>query len=201
MTKKAEVGIGSLIIFIAMIFVAAITAGVFIQSADSLQQKALMTSKASQSAVSTRAVVMHISAFDGTEGGVRFFEEQIKLAPGSDAMDLSEAMISLSLSNMSADLSYSPEACDNVTNSSGDGYFTDADNGNGTFTVEYIKSSDSEQAHLKRGEMVKLCFASPRQVGEDEEVEIRFVPDKGSPSTASFVTPDVITKKYVKLYS
>ena len=51
--KKGDIGIGTLIIFISMILVAAIAAGVLIQTATSLQNTALLTGERSRSQVST----------------------------------------------------------------------------------------------------------------------------------------------------
>ena len=141
MKRKAEMGIGTLILFIAGIFVAATVATVFIQTATSLQDKALTTAKAAQRTISTRLTFLHISATDGNEPGIKYFEGKAKLAPGSETMDIGSALISLGLSNGTVDLVYSNESCNNMTDSTGNGYFTDSVNMNGTFTIEYLVAS------------------------------------------------------------
>ena len=64
--KKAEMGVGTLIIFIALLLVAAVAAGVLIQTAGSLQEKALSTGTQAKSQISTNAVTVEISATDGS---------------------------------------------------------------------------------------------------------------------------------------
>ena len=200
-SKRAEMGIGTLIIFIAMIFVAGVTASVFIQSASSLQSKALGTAKEARSSVSTGLMILHISADDGRDGKVENFEEEVKPLPGSDTVNLKDAIVSVVLKDDTVDLLFSDERCANVSDSSGDGYYTDAESGNGTFTLEYIQRGDDHvHGYLARGEMVKVCFSSPREIVEDEEIELRIVPKTGTVSTAGFVTPSVMTTKTVRLY-
>ena len=64
--KKAEMGVGTLIIFIALLLVAAVAAGVLIQTAGSLQQKALSTGTQATGQIATNAQVIDVSAVDGT---------------------------------------------------------------------------------------------------------------------------------------
>ena len=199
--KKAEMGIGTLIIFIAMIFVAGVVAAVFVQTATSLQNKAFATADASKKSISTKVKVMHISADDGSDGTIENFKYEIKPIVGSEDIKLNESFLSIELSNHSVNLIYSNESCNNVTDASGDGYYTDASTGTGTFTVVYLTSANNHyDGYLLRGEMVKLCFSSPRDINEDEVVKIRFMPKYGTPSSTEFITPDVMTTQIVQVY-
>src|SRR6056297_3037703 len=100
MRKKAEMGIGTLIIFIAMILVAAIAAGVLIQTATTLQNKALLTGERSKSQVSTSIRPMLVYAEDGsTNNDVSQFFLKMKLAPGSDPVRFVDMLMEFSLKN------------------------------------------------------------------------------------------------------
>jgi flagellin FlaB len=199
--RKAEMGIGTLIIFIAMIFVASIAAGVLIQTGTSLQSKALSSAKASQKSVSTKLIIHNIIAYDGSSGYVRHFEADSKLSPGSDSIDLTTSLVDVGLKNVSVNLIYSNESCQNVSSPAGNGFYTSPSTRNGTFTVEYlITASGHEDGILKRGEMVKLCFSAPYNVQEDEEVDIRFSSQYSSITSVQMVMPEVLVQERTRVY-
>lgn len=198
MDKKAETGIGTLIIFISMLIVAGITANVFIQTASSLQSKALQTGKHTREAISTYAQVMAITASDGSDGDLEDFMYEIKLSPGSSDMKLEDSLLEFSLKDISVDLVYSNGSC--VYNESS-GYFTNESEENGTFTLSYAKTvSGHEHGYLQRGEIVELCFRAPRAVREDEDLRIKYVPKVGIPVSTEFMTPSVISWKNERLF-
>lgn len=83
--KRGQSGVGTLIIFIAMVLVAAIAAGVLIQTSSVLENKALDTGKEARSEVTTHLSVITISGTDGRYGAsIDEFSEIIKLSSGSD---------------------------------------------------------------------------------------------------------------------
>ncbi len=191
MRKKAEMGIGTLIIFIAMILVAAIAAGVLIQTATTLQNKALLTGERSKSQVSTSIRPMLVYAEDGaTDNNVDEFYLKMKLAPGSDSVKFNDMLLEFSLKNLSDDLTYGHSA---------DGACT---NPNSTeFGIEYlISGSYQADDYLQRGDVVKLCFKSSRLVGEDESISITLIPKIGSPTTIETALPDIITEQRITIY-
>jgi flagellin-like protein len=104
MNKRAEMGIGTLIIFIAMILVAAIAAGVLIQTATSLQNKALLTGERSKGQVSTSILTMILFGEDGGDNDVEVFCQKVKLAPGSDPIRFSDTLITFNTKNASSDM-------------------------------------------------------------------------------------------------
>jgi len=106
MTKRAEMGVGTLIIFIAFLIVASVAAGVLIQTGGSLQEKSLSTGQQSRTQISTNARVIEVSASDGTNGNLTDFRQIMKLAPGSDAMRLDQLIFTFSTRDVSSTLKY-----------------------------------------------------------------------------------------------
>lgn len=95
--ERGQVGIGTLIIFISMVLVAAIAAGVLINTAGSLQTQAEATSEESRNLVSERIdVVSTVGIVDdsdnGTLGEIRI---RVRGAVGSDQIDLSETTMQI----------------------------------------------------------------------------------------------------------
>jgi len=94
--ERGQVGIGTLIVFIALVLVAAIAAGVLINTAGFLQSQAEQTGEESTAQVSNNVQVVSVSGTLNTgdpSGGVSGIELTVQLAPGSDPIDLADATV------------------------------------------------------------------------------------------------------------
>jgi len=192
--KKAEMGVGTLIIFIAMILVAAIAAAVVLQTAGSLQQQALSTGQQSRQQIATSAVFVEVSAVDGSTAVVQNFSILMKLAAGSNPIKLSDVLMSLDTFNTTTTFIY-----DNTTNLSA--IVVDVANENGTFAAEYLQQGPNfRRGNLQRGDVIRVHLDSARPIGEDEHVRINFIPKIGTQTGTSFITPDVISERRMYLY-
>lgn len=188
-TKKAEMGIGTLILFIAMILVAAIAAGVLIQTATNLQSKALETGSRSTRQISTAISTVLLYGEDGTDGKIDSIFQNLKIVPGSEVVKLTDTLVSVDLANMSTDLIYdNASACD-------------ASVAAGNFAAKYLKNGTEHlDGYISVGDVVQLCYALPRSVSEDESLRVSVVPKIGSVMTIRVITPPAITTKRVFLY-
>ena len=90
--KNAAIGIGSLIIFIAMILIAGIAASVMIQTMNILEQQALSTGAETVGDISSGLRVTHVSGWQigTTIDKIAIF---IRTIAGSGAIDLNYAYI------------------------------------------------------------------------------------------------------------
>lgn len=109
--ERGQVGISFLIIFIALVLVAAVAAGLFIESADVLQQQASSTSSDAQSEVSNQLEVVsiygHLNDTDGDGAGeVQTVTITVEPAAGANAIDLSSATIDYYGANNQTFLTY-----------------------------------------------------------------------------------------------
>ena len=286
MSKKGEMGVGTLIVFIAMLLVAAVAAGVLIQTVGSLQERATSTGQQAQSQISTNAEIVEVSATDGREAGLTDFEQIMKLSPGSDPIKLDEAVFSFNTEDETANLQYrgvgsecrpgnengyntwTVEEYENVSAtsdepmelendldddrvddvmyvegenlvinlSSGESFtiasgetetlsndtltFAEVEVGNieadsyaedvvitphrlgeGYFAAVYEQTSDNyQEGNMQRGDVVRLCYEAPEEVGEAKNVRLSFIPKQGTTTLAEFVTPDVMSTNRVYLY-
>jgi archaellin len=210
MNSRGEMGVGTLIIFIALLLVAAVAAGVLIQTAGSLQQKALSTGTQATGQISTNAVVVEVSAVDGT-AGLTNFSSVMKLAPGSDPIELDSVTLNFNTKNSTTTLSYlgrynatayctESQAGNNYT-TAGPCARTSASLGSGNFTVEYLQQGQNYQdGVLVRGDVIRINFVSPRTITSGEDVRLNFIPKVGTPTLTTFSVPDVLSTERVYLY-
>ena len=93
---RAQVGIGTLIIFIAMVLVAAVAAAVLIQTSGVLQQKAQATgSETVKEVVSNLEVTQIVGAVNAGNDNFTTINITIKVMAGADAIDVSQFVLAL----------------------------------------------------------------------------------------------------------
>ena len=243
--KKAEMGMGTLIIFIAMILVAAIAASVLISTTGSLQNKALSTGKMTTQEVGTALNAIEIFAENGSTQSVEYWFETIKLSSGSDPLRLSDVLLTMRTQDIKADYTLTQTYvwenrtgsswsniteylnCDDLTlgrnpNSSwcyltnnGTGASDNItvciwDEANSThshtaerysFGIKYqITGTSNKNGYLNKGDVIQLCFRSPRAVNEGERFKITIVPMIGSVLAIETSTPSLMIDQTVSIY-
>ncbi|MBX0322826.1 flagellin [Halomicroarcula sp. F13] len=103
---RGQVGIGTLIVFIAMVLVAAIAAGVLINTAGFLQSSAEETGQQSSEQVTNRLQVVSAVGVGISGNTVDEVEVTVKKAPGADNIDLGSTIAQWVDSSGSEDLTY-----------------------------------------------------------------------------------------------
>jgi len=195
---RGQVGIGTLIVFIAMVLVAAIAAGVLINTAGFLQTQAENTGTESTEQVSNNINVLS-SVGDVASDNQSLDEVRLSVAPaaGSDALNLEEVTIQYVADNDFANLVHTEaddavagdtvfntsaitaaDRTDNVMSDSSDRYemviyLNDTLDGNGSSTVDTV-GDNSGLGQLESG----------------EEVELTITTDAGAQITATVQVPD-----------
>ncbi len=96
--KRGQVGIGTMIVFIAMVLVAAVAAAVLTQTSGFLQQRAMSTGRETTEQVSTGISVQQIEGrANGTTASAKIHELAIflKTNTGGSEIDLSQTIVKL----------------------------------------------------------------------------------------------------------
>jgi len=183
---KGETGIGTLIIFIAIVLVAAIAASVLLGTAGSLQQKALTTGKQTQQEVASGIQVIQVTAQNGMDGTVENFEVLVKLSAGSDPLAVNDTTINFDTKNSLQTMTFE----NGTTVSSGSEFIT-----------TYVKTGpDYLVNYLTVGDIVKIQFNSTYNISQSQTVKMKLIPKRGVIVPIEFVTPDVISTMRVTLY-
>jgi len=117
---RGQVGIGTLIVFIAMVLVAAIAAGVLINTAGLLQSQAEATGEESSEQVTDRVVVSSVTGVAGdngdevndqlAEGEIDRLKLSVARSPGAGDIDLTNAIIEVFSNGESGTLTFDDEA-------------------------------------------------------------------------------------------
>lgn len=109
---RAQVGIGTLIIFIAMVLIAAVAASVLIQTSGILQQQAQSTGKQATQEVSSNLIVKNIEGVRAKNNAtdmadnVSLLKIRVGLNVGSSPVDLNQLIVTVTDGTNTNDLLY-----------------------------------------------------------------------------------------------
>ncbi len=165
-TDRGQVGIGTLIVFIAMVLVAAIAAGVLINTAGFLQAQAEATGEESSEQVSDRVQVSSVtgSAVNQTASDVAdasnlsLIELTVLRSPGADDIDLTNVIIEVFANGESDTLTFVGSDESDVIPASDD--VTAGENSSGTFTTN--DGSDFGIQDIQNADDASLSDSSDR---------------------------------------
>jgi flagellin-like protein len=178
---RGQVGIGTLIIFIAMVLVAAVAAGVLVNTSGLLQSQAQDTGADAQAQVSNQIdVVSATGSVDGSD--IDEITLVVKKSPGSDPIDLTDASIQYT----------SDSASETLTNGSG-------------FSLNPLSNTgDSDDILEENGERIEITIDLENTSGlsalsEGKEAQLEIVDQSGASTVYGVNVPDVLTGNYVEV--
>jgi flagellin FlaB len=149
---RGQVGIGTLIVFIAMVLVAAIAAGVLINTAGFLQTKSEETGQQSGQQVTNRLQVTGATGTSLSDSSVGVVNVTVKKSPGASNIDMENATVQW----------VGPSGTYNLVNAS-----VDATGADGHFGITSFKDSDGSKAVLNDpDDRMVMVF----DVGDDDTV-------------------------------
>jgi flagellin FlaB len=202
---NADVGVGALIIFIAMIMVAGVTASVMIQTMNNLQQQAIKTSEDTIRDISSGLQVTFVSGYvqNSTITQLAIF---VRPTSASDDVDLTYGILSLSDSTKKVILNYT-STC--FSHSISNGLFGTLNTSNLTsseFGVLVIRDIDGScnatKPVINDEDMVVLlvntnsCFSG---IGTRVDVTGEIYPEHGMHGIIGFTTPSTFVHSIVDL--
>jgi flagellin FlaB len=207
-----SIGIGAMIVFIAIILVAGIAASILIQTSAKLELQSMTTGQETTDEVSSGIAVYGILGYI-----INSSEDISKLAigvrprSGSEGIDLSDAYIELSDTNKKVVLKYSSSyfsAPDGQDDLFGAAVFPDeGDNPASEFGIIVIEDGDDSisvatSPVINRGDRVYLCVNTTGcfdDIAERTDIWGVVVPEFGSPGMITFRTPASYTDSVMDL--
>ena len=205
MIKKDDIGsigIGAMIVFIAMVLVAGIAASVLIQTSTTLESQALATGRETTEEVAGGIAVFDIEGHVATDiDGITI---TVRPRAGSPGIDLNETIIMLSDGTAKTLLTYDFADANHfnasVSTEDGDVFgFLYTDLTAEEFGIMVLEDADSSCSRftpvINRGDKVMLfvdttaCFTATPGIDERTEVFGYIFPEHGAPGVISFRSP------------
>jgi len=204
-----DMGIGAMIVFIAVVLVAGIAASVLIQTANRLEIQAMTTGQETVREVSSGVSIIDIEGAN-TAGVITQMVIVIRPHAGSGDIDLRNAFIEISNGNVKTILTYGPAAFTHiVTDAEPDVFNATAcwvvDSA--TFGILVLQDADHslsvDNPVINRGDVVMLCVDTDACFGgltPRSTIVGLVTPEQGASATFSFRVPSSLSEVVYDLY-
>jgi flagellin FlaB len=200
---KAETGIGTLIVFVAVIIAAMIAAGALVNITNIMQEQAENTGNQAMIDVSAGLRVVgitgdtNIDANDSAspQASIQVIKINLRLVPGSPGINFAKVVVRILDGNKTAYLTY---------NSTG----TDAGDANAdSYIVTVVRDDDGSFTNynvLTQGDLIQLIIstdadATALELEPSTTVRLEIIPEEGSPTLERFTTPSTYLERFVEL--
>jgi len=196
--KKGAVGIGTLIIFIAMVLVAAIAAAVLINVSGILQQKSMATGKEAIQTVSSNLIITSILGYVQSVGVNDTLDNMtvtITAAAGAGRLDLRQLVVKAGDNNMIATYIY-----DSTANARGSQSVA------GTYTVVEIRDPSNLFTAIvpviDGSSLVQATILAPSAVdwSPRKKLHLELIPEFGAAVVIDVTTPNTYPTTIAALY-
>jgi len=213
MLKRKDVGaigIGAMIVFIAMVLVAGIAASVLVQTSTRLESQAMKTGQDTIDEVSSGLAVFDIKGYAATSGNLDKLSICVRPRSGSADIDLSEVYVELSDTTNKIVFNYS-STC-HVTDGSGQQDVFSADyfpGAAGQFGMLVLEDADDSVVDvtpvINKGDKVLIgidlttSFTTNSGVNTRTDMFGMVVAEHGSPGVIAFTTPSSYNDNVIDL--
>jgi len=189
--EEGAMGVGTLIVFIAMVLVAAVAASVLISTANKLQQQAQKTGDQAIREVSTAFTVKDVYGLDTSDpmnGNIDEINLTVGLAAGSPVQNVNQTTILVRTASGEVMLSAGTDwssGTSGQTSASGSTY--------GVIPVK--EQEDGNYGNIEQGDTVKFKIdisTALSELGTQADLTIKIIPKHGTPTVEEIYTPPVI---------
>ena len=209
-----DMGIGAMIVFIAMVLVAGIAASVLIQTANRLEIQAMTTGQETTKEVSTGLAVIDIEG-QNTSGKITDMTITVRARAGSGDIDLSQTVIELTDGSTKTLLTYDVAASQFNLIGAGSGEVFDAalwtvggnNLTNEQFGILVLQDEDGSMTAtnpvINRGDLVMLCISTDSCFGgldPRDDIWGLVSPEQGASGIFAFRVPSSLTEEVYDLY-
>ena len=207
--NRAQVGIGTLIIFIAMILVAAVAAGVLLKTSGSLQQKATVTGEQAQKEVSTNIKVTNVVGYANTTGQINALILTCQLASGSGDVKYDDIVLTYQEGNdYVSGISYNGtlslnDAITSATHQAAANGSNQNDTDQAQFYIRELKVKSPDNTVLEPNEIIEIVYWIEKNDGTDipldpdDQFVLTIQPKAGQTTTVKKTAPSVINQQYI----
>lgn len=210
---NASIGIGTLIVFIAMILVAAVAASVIIQTSETLQNRANAVGKQTIREVSSGMKIVDLTGYtDDDKTKIEYLAITIRPRAGSYDLDLNETLVYLQHDNLTVLSLCFDNGTDGVTNTvSTDGIFHTLNHSvltSTNFGVISVRDQDNSIINsygIGSNDLaiviinLTAAFADTGGLEPSEEFYGRLVPEVGSAGIFMVSAPNAFDHRVVEL--
>ena len=209
--RTASIGIGALIVFIALVLVAGIAASVIISTSSTLESQTMATGRQTTDEVAAGFAVYSIEAYAATGSDISKLAILVRPRAGTSSIDLSSTYLELSDTNKKIILNYTNSFYSAPTGQNdifgADVFPNFGGTGDGTtFGLLVLDDPDSSMSSttpiMNRGDKVFICINTTgcfNDIAERIDVWGTVVPEIGSPADFEFRTPSTFSNNVMEI--